>query len=303
MIRNQDGRMQQSKEDVKQRWTQYCSGLYKNEGGGDEMVKELEGIFPSYKEDPQDILYSEVEEAIRTLKSNKSPGSDGITAEMIQAGGEQLTHEIHSLCNKAWHEGVIPEEWGKSILIPIPKKGDLSECANYRTVSLISHTGKILLTVLLNRLKRHLDPYLSEEQAGFRQDRSTVHQILILRLLAEKAKRQEKKIYNCFIDFQKAFDTIKHRIIWAVLKSFGVENKMITLLKHIYEKAQSAVQVEKETGEWFQTSVGSRQGDPLTPLLFITRGMTVLRSKFRSNERKNCSSRSVQILKTVWTVL
>ncbi|CAF5055729.1 unnamed protein product, partial [Rotaria magnacalcarata] len=137
MIRNQDGTMQQSKEGVKQRWTQYCSGLYKDEGGGDEMVKELEGISPSYKEDPQDILYSEVEEAIRTLKSNKSPGSDGITAEMIQAGGEQLTHEIHSLCNKAWHKGVIPEEWGKSILIPIPKKGDLSECANYRTISLI----------------------------------------------------------------------------------------------------------------------------------------------------------------------
>ncbi|CAF2041487.1 unnamed protein product [Rotaria magnacalcarata] len=68
MIRNQDGTMQQSKEGVTQRWTQYCSGLYKHEGGGDEMVKELEGISPSYKEDPQDILYSEVEEAIRTLR-------------------------------------------------------------------------------------------------------------------------------------------------------------------------------------------------------------------------------------------
>ncbi|CAF1924031.1 unnamed protein product [Rotaria magnacalcarata] len=131
MIRNQDSIMQQSKEGVKQRWAQYCSGLYNDEGGGDEMAKELEGIFHSYEEDPQDILYSEVEEAIRTLKSNKSPGSDGITADMIQAGCEQLTHEIHSLCNKAWHEGVIPEEWGKSILIPIPKKGDLSECENY----------------------------------------------------------------------------------------------------------------------------------------------------------------------------
>ena len=213
---------------------------------------------------------------------------------MIQAGGEQLTHEIHSLCNKAWHEGVIPEEWGKSILIPIPKKGDLSECANYRTISLISHTGKILLTVLLNRLKRHLDPYLSE---GFRQDRSTVHQILILRLLAEKAKRQEKKIYNCFIDFQKAFDTIKHKIIWAVLKSYGFENKMITLLKHIYEKAQSAVRVEKETGEWFQTSVGSRQGDPLSPLLFITYLERVMDKAMQINRGINISGTLVNNLR------
>ncbi|CAF4955483.1 unnamed protein product [Rotaria socialis] len=151
--------MLQSKEGVKQRWTQYCSGEYKDEGGGEEMAMGLEGIFPSYEEDPQDILYSEVEEAIRTLKSNKSSGSDGTTAEMIQAGDEQLVHEIHKLCNKAWHERAIPEDWWKSILVPIPKKGDSSECDNYRT---------ILLTVLLNRLKRRLDPYLSEEQAGFR---------------------------------------------------------------------------------------------------------------------------------------
>ena len=138
---------------------------------------------------------------------------------------------MHKLCNKAWEEGTIPEEWGKSILVPIPKKGDLSHCSNYRTISLINHTGKVLLTVLLNRLKSHLDPYLLEEQAGFRKDRSTVHQILTLRLLAEKAKRQGKKIYNCFIDFQKAFDTIKHEVIWATLRSYGVETRMVTLLK------------------------------------------------------------------------
>jgi hypothetical protein len=269
-IRNKEGTMLQSKEEIKHRWTQYCSGLYKDHGGGDRMVKELEEITPIINEDPQDILYSEVEEAIRTLKKNKSPGSDGIIAEMLQAGGEKLVHQIHKLCNKAWDEGTIPGEWGKSILVPIPKKGDHSECSNYRTISLINHTGKVLLIVLLNRLKQQLDPHLSEEQAGFRKDRSTIHQILTLRLLAEKAKRHGKKIYNCFIDFQKAFDTIKHKIIWAVLQSYGVEKKMITLLQKIYKKAQSAVRIGKDRGDWFQTDVGTRQGDPLSPLLFIT---------------------------------
>ena len=153
VIRDQEGTMLQSKDEIKQRWTQYCSSLYKDPGGGDEMVKELEEITPPSRRRSQDILYAEVQAAIQSLKRNKSPGSDGITAEMLQAGGEQLARQIHKLCNKAWHEGTIPEEWGKSILVPIPKKGDLSNCSNYRTISLINHTGKVLLTVLLNRLK------------------------------------------------------------------------------------------------------------------------------------------------------
>ena len=107
----------------------------------DEVVKELDEITPPNDEVPQDILYAEVDKAIRSLKCHKSPGSDGITAEMLQAGGEQLTRKIHKLCNKAWHEGTIPEEWSKSILVPIPKKGDLSHCCNYRTISLKNKPG------------------------------------------------------------------------------------------------------------------------------------------------------------------
>ena len=93
-----------------------------------------------------------------------------------------------------------------------------------------------------------MNPYLSEEQSGFRKDRSIVHQILILRLIAEKAKRKGKKIYNGFIDFQKAFDTVNHKVLWAVLKSYGVDYKLITLLKKIYGKAQSAIRINKENG-------------------------------------------------------
>ena len=147
-------------------------------GRGLSMTNDLDIITPTRTEEPQNILYSQVEDAIRTLKTNQSPPSDEITAEMIQAGGEQLLRQIHLLCNQS----TIPQQWSKSILLTIHNKAHLSRCANYRTISLINHTGKILLIVLLNRLKQQLQAHLSEEQARFTKDRSTVHQILTLRL-------------------------------------------------------------------------------------------------------------------------
>ncbi|CAF1599669.1 unnamed protein product [Rotaria magnacalcarata] len=83
VIRNQEGTMLQTKDDIKRKWTQHCNSLYKDPGGGDGMVKELVDIAPPGDEVPQDILYSEVQTAINSLKRNKSPGSDGITAEML----------------------------------------------------------------------------------------------------------------------------------------------------------------------------------------------------------------------------
>ena len=129
---------------------------------------------------------------------------------------------------------------------------------------------KVLMMVLLERLKPQVEEHLAEEQAGFRRDRNTTQQILILRLLAEKVKRKGKKVYNCFIDFQKAFDSIKHSISWATMKSYGVGRRLTQMLQTIGENAQSAVRVGQELGEWFKTSVGTRQGDPLSPTTFIT---------------------------------
>ncbi|CAF1471713.1 unnamed protein product [Adineta ricciae] len=156
----------QTKDDIKDRWSQYCSSLYKGPGGGDEVVEELESIATPIVGHTNDILYSEVQKALHALKRNKNPSSHGISAEMLQAGGEPLAREIYQLCNKAWHKGTIPEEWGKSILVSIPKKGDLIKCYNYRTVSLISHTGKVLLIVLLNRLKVYVGPYFFRRTGG-----------------------------------------------------------------------------------------------------------------------------------------
>ena len=132
----------------------------------------------------------------------------------------------------------------------------------------------MLLIILLNRLKNQLESHLSEEQAGFRKDRSTVYQILTPQLIAEKTKRHGKKIYNCFIDFQKAIATIKHKVVLAALRLYGIEEKLVTLLQRIYKKAQSAVRIGKHQ-EWFHTDLRTRQRSVIT--------ITVLHIRRRSN--------------------
>jgi len=96
---------------------------------------------------------------------------------------------------------------------------------------------KVIVVVLLERLKLQVEAYLTEEQAGFRSDRNTTQQVLILRLLAENMKRKGKKVYNCFIDFQKAFDSIKHSITWATMKSYGVGRQLTQMFQVIEENA------------------------------------------------------------------
>jgi hypothetical protein len=271
-IRDKYGNTLMDKEKIKERWTEYCSELYsETEVTNKKLLEELREITPPAEDDEKDdILYEEVERAVNQLKKNKSPGTDGITGEMIKAGGRDMIRTIQGICNQVWQEGTVPEEWTKSILVTIPKKGDLTLCKNYRTIALINHMGKVLMTILLSRLKAKTEEYMSDEQAGFRKDRSTVQQILMLRLIAEKAKRKNKLVYNCFVDFQKAFDSIKHDVTWAVLKSYGVGNRLIQILRNIGDRSKSAVKVGREIGEWFSTTIGTRQGDPISPNTFIT---------------------------------
>jgi len=137
------------------------------------------------------------------LKNNKSPGNDGITGEMIKHGKPHLIEEIHQLCNEAWETSIAPTEWKKSVLVLLHKKGSAMKCSNYRTIALTNHLGKVLMMILTERLRSHIEEHMADEQAGFRKDRSTVQQILALRLIAEKARRKSKKIFICCADFKK----------------------------------------------------------------------------------------------------
>ena len=144
------------------------------------------------------------------------------------------------------------------------------DCSNYRQISLLCHCIKIFSWIILQRIKSRTEEIgLTEVQAGFRTNRSTIDQIFTLRQLAEKYDEFEKELYVCYIDFRKAFDSVWCKELWKVLRHYGYFEDIISILENMYKDTFSAVRVNGEISDWFSTIVGVLQGCVLSPLLFI----------------------------------
>ena len=109
---------------------------------------------------------------------------------------------------------------------------------------------------------------LSEAQAGFRRNRNTIDQIFTLGQLAEKYEEFGKELYVCYIDFRKAFDSIWRKGLWNVMRHLGYPEKIVKILENAYKDTFSAVRVDGDISDWFETIVGVLQGCVLSPLLF-----------------------------------
>ena len=128
-------------EDIKKRWQEYTEELYKKDHDG--VINHLE----------PDILDCEVKWALGSITTNKSSGGDGIPVELFQILKDDAVKVLHSICQHIWKTQQWPQEWKRSVFIPIPKKGNAKECSNYRTIALISHGSKIMLKILQVRLQ------------------------------------------------------------------------------------------------------------------------------------------------------
>ena len=116
-----------------------------------------------------------------------------------------MTDVLAEICNRIWRTGEWPNPWTQLLIITLHKKGNLQLCQNYRTVSLISHSSKVMLKVIMNRLKPQAEEITAEKQAGFGAGRSTTEQVFNLRNRCEKYLQHQQNLYHVFIDFKKAF--------------------------------------------------------------------------------------------------
>ena len=264
-VKDKSGKCLTEEPDILNRWTEYCCELYNHNSEGDPAVLDSPD---TASDDPFPILKEEVEVAVKSLKKGKAPGIDNIPAELVQAGGDCTIDALTKICNKIWKTGVWPTPWTQSLVITLPKKGDLQQCQNYRTISLISHPSKVMLKVILNRLKPQAEEIIAEEQAGFRAGRSTTEQIFNLNILCEKYLQHQQELHHVFIDFKKAFDRVWHAALWATMRKYNISENLVKTIQQLYDKACSAVLINGDVGEWFRTTVGVRQGCLLSPTLF-----------------------------------
>ena len=173
-------------EDIKKRWQEYTE-LYKKDlqdpDNHNGVITHLE----------QDILECKVKWALGSLTVNKASGGDGIPVELFQILKDDAVKVLHSICQQIWETQQWPQDWKRSVFIPLPKKGNAKECSNYHIIALISHASKVMLKILQARLQQYVNRELPDVQAGFRKGRGTRDQIANIRWIMEKAREFQKK--------------------------------------------------------------------------------------------------------------
>ncbi|KAI8496360.1 hypothetical protein Bbelb_256590 [Branchiostoma belcheri] len=173
------------------------------------------------------------------------------------------------LMNRCWQEGQVPRDWQDGVIVKLPKKGDLSDCNNWRGITLISIPGKVFCAVLLRRLKKAVDSKLREEQAGFRSNRSCTEQIFTLRNIIDQCLEHQTPLVLNFIDFKKAFDSIHRASLWDIAASYGIPEQFVNAFKSLYANSRCCVRTEGGTTDFFDIVTGVRQGCILSPFLFL----------------------------------
>ena len=260
MINLQKRRPEETSKVCKDEWFEHFASLHQAENAtsshpnlADIPVKEDDLL-------DRDIEICEVQEAINKLKSGKSPGEDGLGADIFKHIDQDCMEALTAIYNKIYSSGEFPTSWSTGIIHPIHKSGPKDTPDNFRGITLLNIVCKIFTNILQSRLQcwAAAEDILNECQFGFHTGRSTTDAIFVVNALIEKSKHKKKPLYCAFGDFKKAFDSVDHT----------VSSKIIQMMANMYTKARAQVKTPEGPTDTFQCNIGVRQGCPLSPLLF-----------------------------------
>ena len=245
-IQDRNGMDLTEAEDIKKRWQEYMEELHKkdlhDQDNHDDVITNIE----------PDFLECEVKWALENITRNKASGSDGILVELLQIPKDDAVKVLHSICQQIWNTQQWPQEWKRSVFIPIPKKDNAKECSNYHTISLILHTSKIMFKILQARLQQYTDHELPDVQAGFRKGRGTRDQIAKIHWIIEIAR---KASISALLTTPKPL-TVWITTNWKILQEMGILDHLTCLLRNLNADQEATVRTGHGTTDCIQIGKG-----------------------------------------------
>ena len=231
-VKDRNGMDLTEAEAIKKRWQEYTEELYKKDlhdpDNHNDVITNLE----------PDILECEVKWALGSITTNKASGCDRIPVEHFQILKDDAVKVLHSICQQIWKTQQWPQDWKRSVFIPVHKKGSPKECSYYHTIALISHASKVMLKILQVRLQQYVNRELPDVQAGFRKGRETRDQIANIHWIIEKQESSRKISISALLTTPKPL-TVDHNKLWKILKEMGIPDHLTHLLKNLYGRSGS----------------------------------------------------------------
>lgn len=218
-----------------------------------------------------EISEKEISDAIDNLKRDKSHGLDYILNEYFIEFKGILMPYLHSIFNRILSSGYFSTQWSDAVIVPVFKKDDPADPNNYRGISLISCFCK-LFTAILNRrliLLASSNSIVTDVQFGFQPMLGTTEAIFALHCLVSQALQTKKRFYCCVVDYKKAFDSINREKLYRKLKHYGIQGKLLAVIRSMYSRIRTCVKSSGRISNFFENHVGLLQGEVLSPMLFV----------------------------------
>ena len=253
-------------------WYNHFSTLHKEtDNTNANNFGELRDTSDYCREFDQQFSETEFQNVIKNLKNKKAEGYDSILNEMIKHSPPKVLNVLLKYINLCLEKSLISQRWCFDIINTIHKEGNINNPNNYRGICISSVLLKIICSLLNNRLQSFCSKHniINNNQIGFKPKHRTSDHLLTLKTIVKKyVTIGEKKLFACFVDFKKAFDSVWHEGLFYKMNKIGIGGKTLELIKDIYRKTKCAVKSKNSITSFFDYTKGVRQGCPLSPILF-----------------------------------